>query len=125
MIGFQALAFWLVMRACHLHLSFWIGMAVFMIVHLGTAIPNAPANVGSYQFFTVAGLALFGVDKTAAAGFSVVVFVLLTVPLWAIGLVALGRSGTTFAALKADIRRLLARPGGRDGGAGATGGTDP
>jgi hypothetical protein len=36
-------------------------------------IPNAPANVGSYQFFSVLGLTLFGVDKTVAAGFSIAV----------------------------------------------------
>src|SRR5262249_42610347 len=59
----QALAFWLVMLGYGFRLSFWIGMAVFTIVHLGTAIPNAPANVGSYQFFCVAGLTLFGVSK--------------------------------------------------------------
>jgi uncharacterized protein (TIRG00374 family) len=106
---FQALAFWLIMPACGLKLPFWAGMAVFVIVHLGTAIPNAPANIGSYQFFTVVGLALFGVEKTAATGFSVVVFILLTVPLWLLGLLALGRSGTTFSRIKADIRRLAIR----------------
>ena len=27
---------------------------------------NVPGNIGTYQFFTVIGLALFGVDKTLA-----------------------------------------------------------
>jgi uncharacterized membrane protein YbhN (UPF0104 family) len=84
----QALAYWLIMLGYGLRLSFWIGVAVFLIVHLGTAIPNAPANVGSYQFFTVLGLTLFGVDKTRAAGFSLVVFALLTLPLLVIGFIA-------------------------------------
>lgn len=91
----QALSFWLVMRAYGLRLPLMAGAAVFLIVHLGTVVPGAPANVGTYQFFTVLGLTLFGVDKTAAAGFSLVVFALLTVPLWAIGFWALGRSGVT------------------------------
>ncbi|MGH9971905.1 MAG: lysylphosphatidylglycerol synthase transmembrane domain-containing protein [Pyrinomonadaceae bacterium] len=92
-LALQILAFWLIMHAYGLKLSVWIGVVVFLIVHLGTAIPNAPANIGTYQFFTVVGLALFGVDKTLATGFSVVVFVLLTAPLWFIGFLALGRSG--------------------------------
>jgi glycosyltransferase 2 family protein len=93
----QILAFWLIMQAYGLKLSVWIGAVVFLIVHLGTAIPNAPANIGTYQFFTVVGLAVFGVDKTLATGFSVVVFVLLTAPLGLIGFLALGRSGFSLA----------------------------
>jgi uncharacterized protein (TIRG00374 family) len=95
MLLLQALSFWMVMRAYGLRLSFTTGALVFLIVHLGSALPNAPANLGTYQFFTVFGLTLFGVDKTSAAGFSLVVFALLTVPLWAIGFWALGRSGLT------------------------------
>lgn len=111
---YQALAFWLVMHACGLRvngrpISFWAGITVFLIVHLGTALPNAPANVGSYQFFTVLGLTLFGVDKAQAAGFSVVVFLLLTIPLWVLGFFAISLSGTTLATLREDIARLLGR----------------
>jgi hypothetical protein len=62
-------------------------------VWLGTLVPSAPANVGSYQFFTVLGLTLFGVEKATAAGFSLVVFTVLTAPLWAIELWALSSSG--------------------------------
>jgi glycosyltransferase 2 family protein len=95
MLLLQGLSFWIVMRAYGLHLPFTTGVLVFLIVHLGSALPNAPANIGTYQFFTVLGLTLFGVDKTTSAGFSLVVFAILTVPLWAIGFWALGRSGLT------------------------------
>lgn len=89
----QILAFWLVMEAYGMSLSIWHGAAVFLIVHLGTILPGAPSNVGTYQFFTVLGLMLFGVDKNVASGFSVIVFLILTIPLWAIGMVAFGRAG--------------------------------
>jgi glycosyltransferase 2 family protein len=105
----QVFAFWFAMLAYDLHLSIWAGTLVFLIVHLGTAIPNAPANVGTFQFFTVVGLTFLGVDKTLATGFSVVVFLLLTIPLWVIGFLALSRSGTTLQALQEDIRRLMAK----------------
>jgi hypothetical protein len=104
----QTLAFWMVMRAYDLPLRFGIGAVVFLIVHLGTAIPNAPANVGSYQFFTVVGLTFFGVDKTLATGFSIGVFVILTAPLWAIGLVALMRTGMTLQSIRGEIGRSYA-----------------
>lgn len=96
----QILAFWLVMRAYRLEAGLWVAAATLMVVHLGTAIPNAPANVGTYQFFCVVGLMLFGIDKSVAGGFSVVVFVVLTVPLWLLGSVALGRTGVTLNMLR-------------------------
>lgn len=105
----QALSFWLVMYAYGLRLSFFVGAAIFLIMHLGTALPNAPANVGSYQFFTVVGLSLFGVDKTYAAGFSVVVFVLLTLPLSLLGFVSLSRSGTTLFTVREEINRFYSK----------------
>jgi hypothetical protein len=100
----QALSFWLVMKAYGLRLAFWVGGAVFLIVRFGTVLPGAPGNLGLYQLFCVLGLKLFGVDKTAAAGFSVVVFVLLSIPLWVLGLIALGRTGMTLASIKAKIK---------------------
>ncbi len=63
--------------------------AAFLIVRLGTLLPNTPANVGTYQFFTVVALTQFGVGKAQATGFSLVVFALLTIPLWTIGFLAL------------------------------------
>lgn len=103
---FQILAFWFVMIAYGMNISFWIGAAVLLIVHLGTAIPNAPSNVGTYQFFCVAGLTLFNVDKTTATGFSIAVFILLTIPLWVIGLLALSNSGLSLAAIKSEVGEL-------------------
>lgn len=105
MIGLQAVSFWMVMPAFGLSLSLLSGIVIFLIVHIGTAIPNAPGNIGSYQFFAVVGLTLFGVDKPTAAGFSFVVFFLLTVPLWIIGFFALSRTGMSFGRLQQEIRR--------------------
>ncbi|HEY6401640.1 MAG TPA: lysylphosphatidylglycerol synthase transmembrane domain-containing protein, partial [Blastocatellia bacterium] len=72
-LALQTLAFWLIMLGYGLPVSLWIGVAVFVIVNLGTAIPNTPGNIGSYQFFTVLGLTMFGVEKTPATEFSLVV----------------------------------------------------
>jgi uncharacterized membrane protein YbhN (UPF0104 family) len=103
---FQILAFWLVMLAYGIHASVWEGAVVLLIVHFGTAIPNAPSNVGTFQFFAVLGLTLFGADKTTAAGFSVAVFVILTVPLWAIGFWAVSRTGMTFREIRSAVQKI-------------------
>jgi glycosyltransferase 2 family protein len=99
----QLLSYWLVILAYGFKLSFWAGAAIFLIVHIGTAIPSAPSNIGTYQFFTVVGLTLFGVDKTLASGFSVVVFFILTVPLWIIGLLVFERLGLNLKKVRTEM----------------------
>jgi uncharacterized membrane protein YbhN (UPF0104 family) len=106
LVVLQSLSFWMVMPAFGLKLSWWAGATVFLIVHMGTAIPNAPANVGSYQFFTVLGLLLFGVDKTTATAFSFVAFFVLTIPLWILGFFAFSRTGLKLGRLRSDVPRM-------------------
>jgi uncharacterized protein (TIRG00374 family) len=103
----QALAFWFLLEAYHIHLSAWIGGAVFLIVHLGTSLPSAPANVGAYQFFCVVGLTLFGIDKTTATGFSIIGFLLLTASILGLGFVAFLRSGLSLGSLRKRPADLL------------------
>ncbi len=109
MIACQALAVWFMLLAYGLRLPLGAGAVVFLVVRLGTAIPNAPANVGSFQFFTVVALALFGVDKTTATAFSIIDFAALTAPLWILGLLAISRTGMTLSQLKAQVAGLRAR----------------
>lgn len=106
LLALQVLSFWLVMEAYGISLSIWHGAAVLLILHLGTMVPGAPSNLGTYQFFTVLGLMLFGVDKTVASGFSVVVFLILTIPLWVIGVFAFGKAGLNLRTVREEAANL-------------------
>jgi ABC-type branched-subunit amino acid transport system permease subunit len=55
----------------------------------------------------VLGLTLFGLDKTTATGFSIVVFILLTLPLWAIGFFAISRTGMSLKTIREKARQLM------------------
>ena len=94
------------MLACRIDLPLRAGAIVLLTVRLGTAIPNAPANVGSSQLFTVLALSMFGVEKTVAAGFSIVYFLTLTAPLWAIGLFAISAAGMNLSTLRSEAAGL-------------------
>jgi uncharacterized membrane protein YbhN (UPF0104 family) len=96
----QMLAFWLAMRAARIDQPVLVGAAVLTLVRLATAVPNTPANAGTFQVFTILGLAIFGVDRERAAAFSIVSFVILTAPLWLIGGVAAARTGRSLASLR-------------------------
>jgi uncharacterized membrane protein YbhN (UPF0104 family) len=100
----QALTFWLMLRGYGLTLSFWVAAATVIIILMGTALPGPPGNLGTYQFACVLGLTLFGVGKPIATGFSLVVYTVLSAPLYALGALALGRSGITVARLRREAR---------------------
>ncbi len=106
---FQILAFWFVMLAFGLDTSFLVGTAVFLLIRVGTLLPSAPSNVGTYQLLCVTGLMLFGCDKTASAAFSVMVFLIITLPLWAVGLLAVSRCGLTIKKIQEEIRAVVGR----------------
>ena len=97
---FQVLALWAMVRSYGLGLSFTACVVVLLVINLGVSLPNAPANVGSYQFFCVLGVSVFGVEKTTAAGFSFFAWFALTVPFIFLGFAALVRSGMTLRTMR-------------------------
>ncbi len=102
----QFLALYIIVLAYGISLSLWEGGIVFIILVIGTAIPNTPSNVGTYQFFLVLGLTLFGISKTTASGFSMIAYIFLTLPVWLLGMVALSRTGLKLSALRSEISKL-------------------
>ena len=100
MPGFQVLALWALIRSYPLPLSFTASVVALLIINIGVSLPNAPANVGSYQFFCVLGVSIFGVDKTTATGFSFFAWFALTVPFIFLGFAALVRSGMTVRTMR-------------------------
>jgi uncharacterized membrane protein YbhN (UPF0104 family) len=98
--GCQVLGLWAMMRSYGLPLSFLGAVVVLLVINLGVSLPNAPANVGSYQFFCVLGLGVFDVEKTTAAGFSFFAFLALTIPFIFLGFAALLRSGLSLRSMR-------------------------
>lgn len=108
MPGLQAAALWTLMYSFGLPLSFVAAVVVLLIINIGVSLPNAPANVGSYQFFCVLGLSVFGIEKTTAASFSIFAFVMLTLPLFLCGFAALMRSGLSLHEMRERLSGLPA-----------------
>jgi hypothetical protein len=78
------------------------------VLRVGIIIPSAPANIGTYQFFTAVGLQLFGIARSIATGFSFVAFFILSGPMWLIGFWAMSRSGMTLFRLKREAIDFMA-----------------
>jgi uncharacterized protein (TIRG00374 family) len=111
----QVLGLWAMIQAYGLHLPFLAAIVVLLIINLGVSLPNAPANVGSYQFFCVLGLSVFQVEKTTATSFSIFAFLALTIPFIFLGFVGLVRSGLSLKSMREKVKELpsQARASGR------------
>lgn len=92
-ILFHGVAYWIILVAFGIHLPLVTAMAILLFIFVGLVIPNTPSNVGSFQFLCVVGLMAFGVDKTTAGGFSVLFFVLVTIPQVVLGWIMFSLSG--------------------------------
>jgi uncharacterized protein (TIRG00374 family) len=67
-----ALGTYAAFRACAVDAPFSASWVVLAFIGIGVSLPSAPGFVGTFQFFTVAALALYSVDQQTAFGFSIV-----------------------------------------------------
>ncbi len=102
----QVLGLWAMMQAYGLQLPFLAAIVVLLVINLGVSLPNAPANVGSYQFFCVLGLSVFQVEKNTATSFSFFAFLALTVPFIFLGFAGLVSSGLSLKSMREKVKGL-------------------
>jgi uncharacterized protein (TIRG00374 family) len=106
----QVIPIYALIRGYELDLNLGAAMVVLVIWRLGTAIPQAPGNVGASQALMVLALSLFGVDKTTATGLSVVIWGVITLPLLIGGFIALTMTGSKLGQLRDDAKAHAAAP---------------
>lgn len=92
-LAVQIVPIYALMVGYGMDLSWGVAAVVLIVLRLGTVLPQAPGNVGAFQFFTVLALSMFGVDKDTATGFATMMFVIVTLPLWAAGFIAVAITG--------------------------------
>ncbi len=105
----QVLGLWAMMRSYGLRLPFLVAVVVLLVINLGVSLPNAPANVGSYQLFCVLGLSVFDIEKTTATNFSVFALLALSLPFAILGFLALVRSGLSIRSVREKVSGMPPR----------------
>jgi len=90
---FHGLYFFLIFEALHFELSFWAALIIQMVIGLGVILPAAPGYVGNFEYFTVLGLALFGIAQEAAFAYSLLAHICQFIPVTAVGLFFVLRNG--------------------------------
>lgn len=107
----QVFGLWAMMRSYGLEanghpLSFMAALVVLLVINLGVSLPNAPANLGAYQFFCALGVKIFGVENDTATAFSFFAFLGLNLPFVFLGFAALVRSGISLRTMREKVSSL-------------------
>jgi hypothetical protein len=84
-----ALSIWAALHSAHLDLPVAAAWTVLAFLGLGVSLPSSPGFVGVIQAATMLALALFGVDRTDALSFSLLLHASQFVPVTALGLACL------------------------------------
>ncbi len=87
------LSSYVVIRAFNFAVPFNAALMVFIFIGFGTALPQAPGMIGTYQYACVLALGLFGVPQTEAVAYGLVLNALQLLTLMAQGAVALPLAG--------------------------------
>jgi len=78
--------------AMNLEMPLLATVTVQVLVAFGTMIPSAPAYLGTTQYACVVGLAMYGIDKSEALGYSILYHATIFFPVTILGFYFLWRS---------------------------------
>jgi uncharacterized membrane protein YbhN (UPF0104 family) len=82
---------YLLFRAFHLAIPPVAALLVLLVLQVGSAPVSTPGNLGVFQYLTVLALGLYSVDRTTAAAYSMVLYVIAFGPKLVLGAWLLAR----------------------------------
>jgi uncharacterized protein (TIRG00374 family) len=85
--------FFLLFKALNLNLTLWAALILQVVIGLGVILPAGPGYVGNFEYFTVVGLALFGITQEAAFAYALLAHIVEFIPVTAVGLFFAFKSG--------------------------------
>jgi uncharacterized protein (TIRG00374 family) len=106
----QIIPFYAVMRAYYSRddASWGVAAVLMIVIRLGSAVPQAPGNLGTFQALALVLLHnVFGYDQGVAKRFSVVLWLVITMPLLIGGFVALIVTGAKIGELSRKAKAQL------------------
>lgn len=102
------LSSYVIIRAFSFEVPFSAAVIVFIFIGFGTALPNAPGMIGTYQYACQLALGLFGVDATSALAYGLVLNAIQLLSLVAQGVVALPLAEVTVDDFRTVRREIVA-----------------
>jgi uncharacterized membrane protein YbhN (UPF0104 family) len=95
----QILPLYSLVRASSLDVSWMASFTMMVLLRLTSIVPQAPGNLGSFQWVAAQSLIMFGLVPPHAKRFSLILWAVMTLPLIIIGFIALAITGLTMSHL--------------------------
>jgi uncharacterized membrane protein YbhN (UPF0104 family) len=95
----QMLPIYALVQANKLQVPWTASFTMMVLLRLSSVIPQAPGNLGSFQWVTFRTLVMFGLVAGHAKRFSLILWAVLTIPLMVIGFVAVALEGINMSHL--------------------------
>jgi uncharacterized protein (TIRG00374 family) len=92
----ETVKYWFVMHAFDFSVPFWVLMLMNGIVNLATTFPSAPGYVGTFDAPGIEILSIFGVERSLAAGYTLVLHAALWLPITLLGFWYMGHESVTW-----------------------------
>lgn len=97
--GIEGSTYSLMGRAFHMHQPLTAFFVTMVLVNLAAIVPSAPGQVGTFQFFCVLGLGMFGVAQVVALSYGLVLNMAEYLPVTVAGIGFLLAENLTFQAV--------------------------
>jgi uncharacterized membrane protein YbhN (UPF0104 family) len=95
----QILPIFMLVKANRLGVPWTASFTMMVLLRLSSVIPQAPGNLGSFQWVAARTLMMFHFGAAHAKRFSLILWAIVTLPLIAIGFVALALEGVSMTHL--------------------------
>jgi uncharacterized membrane protein YbhN (UPF0104 family) len=95
----QMIPIYAIVRASDLDVPWMASFLILVLLRLSGVVPQAPSNLGSFQWVTAKTLMMYGLVSAHAKRFSLLLWAALTLPLIVAGFVALALEGINLSHL--------------------------
>ena len=92
----ETVKYWFVMHAFNFSVPFWVLMLMNGIVNLATTVPSSPGYVGTFDAPGIEILATFGVQRSLAASYTLVLHAALWLPITLLGVFFMARESISW-----------------------------
>lgn len=95
----QIMPIYALVQAASLDVSWMASFTMMVLLRLTSVVPQAPGNLGSFQWVAARSLMIFGLGAPHAKRFSLILWAVMTIPLIVIGCIALAITGINLSHL--------------------------
>lgn len=89
----EATTYFIVAKSLAIDISFLQMLLVMAILNFGILIPSSPGYVGTFEYFTILGLSIFGINRTDAASFAIILHIAQFIPITLYGGLVISKIG--------------------------------